>query len=132
MTANGTFEDFIGIWDNSVDENICKEFVKYYDWTVKNSYNISSEFPDKDPFEKREDEEIFIGSASMQYPPLLCKEYWGAIELCVNEYIKNYSISFGAHLSHAVHHLIPEVIVLCLSCLKELLVQRLRWITFQP
>ena len=27
--TNGIFEDFIGIWDNSVDENICKEFIKY-------------------------------------------------------------------------------------------------------
>ena len=35
-----TFEDFIGIWDNNVDENICKELIKYYDWTIKNNYNI--------------------------------------------------------------------------------------------
>ena len=30
---NGIFEDFIGIWDNNVNENICKELIKYYDRT---------------------------------------------------------------------------------------------------
>ena len=39
--TKGIFEDFIGMWDNSVDEDICKELIKYYDWTIKNNYNIS-------------------------------------------------------------------------------------------
>ena len=42
MKSKGIFEDFIGIWDNNVDENICKELIKYYDWTIENTvYNIS-------------------------------------------------------------------------------------------
>ena len=37
----GIFEDFIGIWDNNVDEKICKELIRYHDWSVKNKYNTS-------------------------------------------------------------------------------------------
>ena len=57
----GIFEDFIGIWDNNVDENICKEFVKYYDWTIKHNYNISGYHQSE-----REDEAIFLNSSSQQ------------------------------------------------------------------
>ena len=53
----GIFEDFVGIWDNNIDEYMCKEFVKYYDWTVKNNYNISALISKN---KNREDESIFI------------------------------------------------------------------------
>ena len=39
--TKGIFEDFIGMWDNNVSWRICKELIKYYDWTVKNNYNIT-------------------------------------------------------------------------------------------
>ena len=96
----GIFEDFIGIWDNNVDENICKELIKYYDWTIENNYNI---FPSIDGNNKkqdlaREDVAIFIGSASMQYPVDLCGQYWKCLEQCVEEYLTNYKILVGGNL----------------------------------
>jgi hypothetical protein len=94
----GIFEDFIGMWDNSVDEDICKELVKYYDWTMKNNYNISSNVGEKRVDEEREDEAIYIGSASHQYPSSLCDQYWKCLIQCVNEYMKNYSIEIMGNL----------------------------------
>ena len=87
----GIFEDFVGIWDNNIDEYMCKEFVKYYDWTVKNNYNISC---NRTNDKHREDEEIFINSVSLQYPVGLCDQYWKCLQQCVEEYIENYAIHF--------------------------------------
>ncbi len=101
-----TFEDFIGIWDNNVDENICKEFVKYYNWTVKNSYNISSKFHRLG----REDEEIFMGSFSPQYPESLCDQYWKCLNQCVEEYMAEYLIEImgGLHSWYFKVHKVKE------------------------
>ena len=97
--TKGIFEDFIGIWDNNVDENICKELVKYYDWTIKNSYNTSSDVGDSyDKELDREDAAIFIGSASMQYPSSLCAQYWKCLDQCIEEYMTNYSIEIVGSL----------------------------------
>ena len=95
----GIFEDFIGIWDNNVDENICKELIKYYDWTIENNYNISPDIngnliqsPDQ------EDESIFMNSSSPQYPETLVNHYWGCIRPCVQEYIAKYKIGIMGDL----------------------------------
>ena len=91
--TKGTFEDFIGIWDNNVDENICKELIKYYDWTIENNYNIDPNIDgDHEHLIDREDEAIFIGSSSPQYPDNLCNQYWGCLEQCVQEYMTKYRI----------------------------------------
>ena len=94
----GIFEDFIGIWDNNVDENICKELIKYYDWTVKNNYNISSDTGEIKMEPIREDEAIFMGSSSIQYPSSLCDQYWKCLEQCALEYLKKYSIQMTSGL----------------------------------
>ena len=96
--TKGTFEDFIGMWDNNIDEDICKELIKYYDWTVKNNYNISSDIGEKREDEERDDEAIFIGSSSMQYPSSLCNQYWECLEQCVEEYMTKYSIEIVGNL----------------------------------
>ena len=100
----GIFEDFIGIWDNNVDENICKEFVKYYDWTVKNNYNISpnidgNRYRMSKKKDDREDEAIFINSSSPQYPDSLCEIYWTCIQNSLREYMTNYSIELRGSLN---------------------------------
>ena len=97
----GIFEDFIGIWDNNVDENICKELIKYYDWTIENNYNISSEQKVNDSIQSpdQEDESIFIGSVSQQYPGDLCDQYWKCLRQCVYEYCTKYNIKFVGNLN---------------------------------
>ena len=92
--TKGTFEDFIGIWDNNVDENICKELIKYYNWTIKNNYNISSDISEiqREVGDGRQDESIYLNSASPQYPVKLCEFYWKRLQQCVEEYMTNYSI----------------------------------------
>ena len=95
-----TFDDFIGIWDNNVDENICKELIKYYDWTIKNNYTVSPDIGEKIKLGKdlREDESVKIGSASPQYPSTLCDKYWGCLGQCIEEYIANYSLEVAGKL----------------------------------
>ena len=29
---NSKFEDFIGIWNDSIDEKLCEQLIKWYDW----------------------------------------------------------------------------------------------------
>ena len=98
--TKGTFEDFIGIWDNNVDENICKELIKYYDWTIENNYNISPNIKGNKQIKglDREDEAIFINSSSPQYPVSLCKHYWQCLQQCVQEYMTKYKIQFAGDL----------------------------------
>ena len=94
----GIFEDFIGIWDNNIDENICKDLIKYYNWTIENNYNVSPNIDanNKNPGLDREDEAIYINSSSLQYPVVLCEEYWKCLKHCVREYMIKYKIDvFG-------------------------------------
>ena len=94
------FEDFIGIWDNNIDENTCKEFVKYYDWTIKNNYNFSPDVSgSKVQNSEQEDESIFINSSSIQYPDSLCDIYWNCLQQCVAKYMTNYSIEIEGNLN---------------------------------
>ena len=97
---NGIFEDFIGIWDNNVNENICKELIKYYDWTIKNNYNY---FPDVDgntvQDSGRVDESFYINSSSAQYPESLCETYWTCIHNSLSEYMTKYSIGLLGSLN---------------------------------
>ena len=97
--TKGTFEDFIGIWDNNVNENICKEFIKYYDWTIKHKYNTSPDTGDSANHTTRADEAIFMSSASIQYPSSLCDHYWECLKQCVEEYMKNYIIEIEGGLN---------------------------------
>jgi hypothetical protein len=105
----GIFEDFIGIWDNNVNENICNELIKYYDWTVKHNYNISPDTGELVKYKtgeqghppslnERQDEVIFINSASPQYPADLCEHYWKCLKQCCEEYMKNYIIDMEGGL----------------------------------
>ena len=98
--TDGIIEDFIGMWDNNVDENICKELIKYYDWTVKNNYNY---FPDVDGNKGKpagqEDDAIFINSSSPQYPGSLCEIYWTCIKNSLMEYMTKYSIELEGSLN---------------------------------
>ena len=96
----GIFEDFIGIWDNNVDENICKELIKYYDWTIENNYNISPNIDGNNKIKlvDREDEAIFMNSASMQYPESLCEQYWKCLQQCIEEYMTKYSVKVAGEL----------------------------------
>jgi len=97
--TKGIFEDFIGMWDNSVDEDICKELIKYYDWTIKNNYNISQyAYGEKKVGVNREDESIFLNSSSKQYPVELCEQYWNCVSQCVEEYMKKYSVQVNGNL----------------------------------
>jgi len=91
--TNGIFEDFIGMWDNNVDENICKELIKYYDWTIKNNYNyIHDVNGERVQHSEQEDESIFINSSSPQYPGSLCELYWNCVKQGLSEYMTNYKI----------------------------------------
>ena len=102
--TNGKFEDFIGIWDNSLNVGVCKELIKYHNWIIENNYNIR---PDIDgsilnhPMQVK-DEAIYLSSSSPQYPIALCKTYWDCIYKCVGEYIKNYGIGIQDYLSSFV------------------------------
>ena len=97
----GIFEDFIGIWDNNVDENICKELIKYYDWTIENNYNISPNIDGNNKIIQldREDEAIYINSASPQYPQSLCEQYWNCVDQCLLEYMTKYSVQVNGSLN---------------------------------
>ena len=102
--TNGIFEDFIGLWDNNVDENICKELVKYYNWTVANNYHISMEDVNGNKYDgekdlQQDDEAIFLNSSSPQYPASLCEIYWSCLQQGIIEYIANYKINFKGDLN---------------------------------
>ena len=93
--TKGTFEEFIGMWDDNIDEEICKELVEYYDWTIKNNYNISADIRVRNTVE---DETILLNSASPQYPRNLVNQYWKCLNQCVEEYMAKYIINFNGDL----------------------------------
>mgnify|MGYP001228671266 CR=1 FL=1 len=99
-TTNGKFKDFIGIWDNAINEYTCKQLVKYYDWTIKNNYTISPDIVAKrKQVVGQDDEEIFLSSASPQYPESVCREYFNHIKQRFTEYQTNYNLKYFGNLN---------------------------------
>ena len=101
FATNGIFEDFIGIWDKTINQNTCNEFIEYYDWIVKHHYNYYSnenQIYGISKAEGQEDESVFLNASSPQYPDPLCEKYWKSLNNCLKEYIKKYKISVSGDL----------------------------------
>ena len=91
------YKDFIGIYDDSINDDMCKEFIKYYNLVADSSYSLSPDiFEIKNDENTRVDSSLFLrpwpGTVSVQYPTPLCDLYWKKLSQCVRHYLKEYEI----------------------------------------
>ena len=102
---NSKFEDFIGIWNDSIDEKLCRRLVKWFDWASEHKYTISS----KEEIHSvlRDDENIRIphdlnysSVAAYQFPSEICQEYFDSLQECFVEYQREYGIRFDGSLQN--------------------------------
>lgn len=128
------FEQFIGIFPNVIEENLCKAFVQWFDKVSEANITLTAqkEFasqiggPDKNISQKtsnlRKDESIRIPSGLPMdaFPTGLCVPLWTEMKKCANRYFSEYqtpqpleSTGFklhkvlptgGYHVWHHEHH----------------------------
>ena len=97
---NSKFEDFIGIWNDSIDEKLCRRLVKWFDWASEHKYTLSSEEEGMNS-DLRNDESLqiphnlnFSTAVAYQFPSEICEEYFDTLQKCFIEYIKKSNFFF--------------------------------------
>ena len=100
---NSKFEDFIGIWNDSIDEKLCRQLVKWFDWASEHKYTLSSK--EEIHSALRDDESIRIphdlnysSAVAYQFPSEICEEYFDSLQRCFVEYRQEYGIQFNGTL----------------------------------
>ena len=100
---NSKFEDFIGIWNDSIDEKLCRKLVKWFDWASEHKYTLSSK--EEIHSALRDDESIRIphdlnysSAVAYQFPSEICEEYFDSLQRCFVEYQQEYGIRFDGTL----------------------------------
>ena len=95
---NEKYEDFIGIYDNNVDESLCQELLKWFNWGVEHKYSFTSHASSGMSPQYRNDEEMFIVASSYQYPAAAADRYWECLIKCLKKYLLKYQIAFNGTL----------------------------------
>ena len=98
-------EDFIGISDNSIDEKLCRQLVKWFEWASEHRYTVTSTKEENWPANFRNDENIrlpqdlnYSSTVASQFPSELCNEYFDSLKKCLAEYQHEYGINCGSPL----------------------------------
>ena len=99
------YKDFIGIYDESVPEDLCNMFVENWEEAKKNETLIDlskeneAEIYDNPPPFVRKDESAFVSpthSTIFPIPPV--KAYFDFLQKCLKCYMERYGIQFGGTL----------------------------------
>ena len=98
-------EDFIGISDDSIDEKLCRQLVKWFEWASEHRYTVTSTKEENWPANFRNDENIqlpqdlnYSSTVASQYPTEICEEYFNSLQKCWKEYHREYGIQFSGIL----------------------------------
>jgi len=97
------YEDFVGIYDESVPVELCNDFVNNYEEAEKNRTIIDLTNPENElgmhprvpPQTERKDKSVFVYPLiSNIYPRPPVEAYFGFLKECYNCYVKRYGIDF--------------------------------------
>jgi hypothetical protein len=97
------YNQFIGIYDESVPIELCKVFVDNWDEaqrnrTIMHPHDVATEighYPDQDNLTKQDQTAYVAPLQSTIYPRPPVDQYSGFLKDCFNAYIKEYSIQFN-------------------------------------
>ena len=100
-------EDFIGMSDNSIDEKLCWQLVKWFEWASEHRYTLSSKEESGMHSVLRKDESIRIphdlnysSAVAYQFPTEICQEYFDSLQKCYEEYQQEYGTRFDGSLQN--------------------------------
>ena len=129
-----TFEDFIGIFENTLSSELCNTFVEWFEWCSTKNFTIGSTLAGKQPTSNddgeasimREDEALhFPGSSpadktiSSVYhrslPYALCNDYYQNLQKCFLAYTQKYHIQYMNLRSYSFKIHKVRVLMCCLS-----------------
>ena len=102
------YKDFIGIYDDSIPIELCKEFVDGYEKGVKNNTIIDLTKPNKIEFmekidNERKDTSMFVSSIfSTIFPPPPVRKYFNYLKKCFEDYEREYDLNFSSPLYNDV------------------------------
>ena len=96
------YEDFVGIYDESVPLELCDEFVKNYEEAKKNSTIIdltkinATQIQDQQtPIVKRDEVAVVTPLTSTIYPRPPVNAYFEFLQKCFMRYVERYSVTFS-------------------------------------
>jgi len=89
-----SLDQFIGIFPNAINDDLCSEFVNYFNAISEQGLTISAKEESGVPGTIRKDEVIHIpgGLPVESFPKGLCKPLWKNISECFHIYFNEYSI----------------------------------------
>jgi hypothetical protein len=91
-------EQFIGIFPNAIDDNMCAEFVKFFDMSSNQGFTMSSVFDGNNSINSRNDEVIHIPASfnatlsDTCFPSEMLQKFWSKLAGRFNEYRIKYTI----------------------------------------
>ena len=88
-------EQFIGIFPNAINDDLCSEFVKWFDEVSEQGLTMSAMQDSRSPGILRKDEVIHIprGLPVQCFPEGLCKSLWKNISECLTIYRNEYNLT---------------------------------------
>jgi len=110
-----TFEDFIGIFDESLSNQLCNTLVEWFDFCAMHNFTIGNmkgnnradEVMVIPPIDNGESNALSVYHTSI--PTSACNEYWEALNVCYDEYTKKYHLQEMILTSYAwkIHKVEP-------------------------
>ena len=111
-----TFEDFIGIFDESISNQLCNTLVEWFDFCAVHNFTARN----MKSGGERSDEVMFfppidngeMNTTSVYHtsiPTSACNEYWKKLNICYNEYKEKYNLQHRILSSYAwkIHKVKP-------------------------
>tara|TARA_B100000029_G_scaffold445837_1_gene466576 strand:+ start:69 stop:689 length:621 start_codon:yes stop_codon:yes gene_type:complete len=107
MKNNRMNDDFIGIYENSVSQELCESLVDWFDACSERKFtirNVPFRRGEKVKTTARSDESITIPNypaednyqkvSSLSIPIQLCEDYWNALNKCYYDYAETYDLEW--------------------------------------
>jgi len=87
-------EQFIGIFPNAINDNLCSEFVNFFNMVSDRGFTLSSTMDRNTSIHSRKDEVIHIpaGLTNECFPNDMVKQFWSKLMESFNQYRIKYSI----------------------------------------
>ena len=106
-----SLDQFIGIFPNAINDDLCSEFVNYFNAITEQGLTMSTMKENSEmKANQRKDEVVFIptGLPVNCFPPTICTPFWQSISECFRIYYDEYDINRPlSSFSFKIHRVQP-------------------------
>ena len=111
----GEYNDFIGIYHNIIDSDLCNKFIEFYEWAISNQFGTASwepGFENQAHGSERRDTTIYSPVKFIHndvyrenFPNEITSKYFEILNHCLNEFIIFHSLKINYALKTQIYKL---------------------------